>query len=184
MFNTKLRTLLIFGLLLLVGGLGFNCASQEAEMGFKEFEAFDLEQLRTLQVKLTYVGLQSKPFPTIAFTSHLNVLDMEKFIPYRRPGFDYGNDGIFVWTFTCSPEELQQMIESVGEIEAVRRGEVIGEFLSFMMYNTTPAGEKAHEAILDAETTELLLEAISAALDPASEEGVEILDEWTQTFFF
>ena len=184
MLNTKLRASLIFGLLLLVGGFGANCAPKEAEMGFDEFQDFNLEQLRTLQVKLTYVGIQTKPIPTVAFTSHFNALDMAKFKPLCRPGFDYGNDDLpNIWTFTCSPEELQQMIKSVGEIEAVRQGEVIGEFLSFMMYNTTPEGDKAFEAILDAETSKLLLSKIRAALDTGNTGGIETLDGLAQILF-
>ncbi len=184
MLNNKLRTLLIFGLFLLIGGMGFNCAPKEAEMGFKEFQASNLQQLRTLQVKLTYVGEQDKPIPTVAFTSQFNTLDLEKFRPFRRPGFHYGNDDLpNIWTFTCSPEELQRMVNTLGEIQAVRQGKVIGEFLSFMMYNTTPAGEKVHEAILDAEMTKLLLEKIKASLDPANKEGIEILDRLAQILF-
>ena len=184
MFNTKLITLLIFGLLLLVGGFGVNCAPKEAEMGFEEFQDFNLEQLRTLQVKLTYVGIQEEPIPTVAFTSYFNVLEIAKFKPFRRPGFHYGNDDLAnIWTFTCSPDELQQMIESVGEVEAVRQGEVIGEFLSFMMYNTTPEGDKAFEAILDAETSKLLLDKIRAALDTGNTKGIGTIDNLAQILF-
>jgi hypothetical protein len=181
MFNTKLRTLVIFGLLLLVGGLGVNCVPKEAEMGFEEFQAFDLQQLHTLQVKLTYVGKQTEPIPTVAFTSSFNTVDMEKFKPFRRSGFHYGNDDIpDIWTFACSPEELKRIIDAVGEIEAVRQGKVVGEFLSFMMYNTTPAGDKAFEAILDAETSKLLLSKIRAALDTGNTEGIATLDGLAQ----
>jgi len=184
MFNAKLRILLIFGLFLLVGVFGVDCAPKEAEMGFEEFQDFNLEQLRTLQVKLTYVGPQKKPIPTLAFASHFDVVDMEKFRQFRRSGFDYGNDDFpNIWTFTCSPEELQQMIESVGEVEAVRQGKVIGEFLSFMMYNTTPEGDKAFEAILDAETSELLLNKIRGAFDTGNTGGIAALDGLAQILF-
>lgn len=184
MLRTGLRILLCFVLFIVICAVSGSCAPKEAEMGFKEFQDFDLEQLRTLQVKLTYVGTQDKPIPTVAFTSSFNTVDMEKFKPFRRSGFHYGNDDLpNIWTFACSPEELQQMIKSVGEIEAVSQGEVIGEFLSFMMYNTTSKGDKAFEAILDAETGELLLEEIRAALDPANVEGLETLDQWAQILF-
>ncbi|MBM3149180.1 MAG: hypothetical protein FJ008_01990 [Chloroflexi bacterium] len=152
-------------------------------MEFKEFQDFDLQQLQTLQVKLTYVGSQKKPIPTVAFTSHFNVLDMEKFRPFRRDGFDYGNDDIAVWTFTCSPEELQRITKSAGEIQVVRRGEVIGEFLSFMMLNTTLRGDRVHEAILDAETSRLLLEKLRAALEPGNTQGIETFDQLMQILF-
>ncbi len=153
-------------------------------MAFKEFQAFNVEQVRTLQMKLTYVGEQDKPVPTVAFTSHFNVLDMGKFKPYRRPGFHYGNDDLpNLWAFTCSPEELQKIIKAVGEIRVVRRGEVIGEFISFMMHNTTPDGDRVHEAILDADTSKLLFEKIKAALDPANKEGIGTIDQLTRVLF-
>jgi hypothetical protein len=182
--RTGLRILLCFVLFIVICAVSGSCAPKEAEMGFKVFQDFDLEQLRTLQVKLTYVGAQKKPIPTVAFTSSFNTVDMEKFKPFRRSGFHYGNDDLpNIWTFTCSPEELKGMIDAVGEIEAVRQGEVIGEFLSFMMYNTTPEGDKAFEAILDAETSKLLLSKIRAALDTGNTEGIETLDGLAQILF-
>lgn len=183
MRHLRLTALLFFASLALICGLGVNCTPKEAKIAFKEFQAFDPQQLRTLQVKLTYVGAQDKPVPTVAFTSNFNVLDLQKFKPYRRPGFDYSNDDIIVWTFVCSPEELQRIIKSVGEIRAVRRGEVIGEFMSFMMHNTTPVGDRVHETILNADTTKLLLEKIKASLDPENTEGTGTLDQLMQILF-
>jgi len=46
---------------------------------FEEFKAMDLSELRTLQAKLTYIGTQTKPIPTVAFTSYFHVLDMDRF---------------------------------------------------------------------------------------------------------
>jgi len=183
--RTVSRALLSFVLIVSICAISGSCGAPKGEdMGFAEFEEFNLEQLRTLQVKLTYVGPQRRPIHTVAFTSDLNVLDMERFRPFRRAGFHYGNDDLpSNWTFTCSPEELQGMIKSVGEIGAVRQGKVIGECLSFMMYNTTPQGDRAFEAILDAETSELLLSKIKAALAPGNKEGIETLDRLAQILF-
>lgn len=182
MSSRKIKGLAVLILIVVTCICSLNCQPAEAEM-FKRFKAFNLEQLETLQVKLTYVGPQKKAVPTVAFTSHSNVVDMEKFKPFRRPGFHYGNDDLKVLTFTCTTEELQRVIKYAGEIAAVRQGKVIGEFLSFMMCNTTPEGDIALEAILDAENSRVLLEKIRAALEPTNKEGMDILDRLAQILF-
>src|SRR5215216_6848272 len=48
---------------------------------YSDFQAMSLEQLKTLQVKLTYVGIQGKAIASLAFTSSFNTLDLNKFIP-------------------------------------------------------------------------------------------------------
>lgn len=181
------RSLLLLGLLIMTVSLGSASTLDQGEMSmatFDEFQSFDLQDLRTLQVKLTFVGTQEKPVPSVVFTSFYNVLDLERFKPFRRSGIHYGNDDLaVVLNFTTTPGELRRMIDSLGEIPAVRTGEVVGGFLSFMMHNLTERGEKAFEAILDLENAELFLTTIRSSMDPSNGMALHVLDSLVGILF-
>lgn len=116
---------------------------------YSDFQAMSLEQLKTLQVKLTYVGVQNKGNPSVAFTSSFNTLDLSKFIPFRRPNINYFNDDSKVITFTASPEELKSVIDNVATLPNVTAGSVAAEsFLSFALLNTS-GGTKAFESVMN-----------------------------------
>ena len=122
---------------------------------FKPFTKMNLEELKTLQVKLTYLGIQNKPFKTIVFTSQWNKLDMKKFVPYRRQGFGYMNDDFAMQSFIATPEELQSLILSVSSFAPVAGGQIAkNPFLSIMFFNSTAQGDQIHEAVLSYEQTQ------------------------------
>ncbi|GAF71168.1 unnamed protein product, partial [marine sediment metagenome] len=128
---------------------------------YSDFQLYDLEELETLQVKLTYVGPQKKPTQTLAFTSSFNTLDMSRFVPYRQPDIHYSNDDITLRTCTASPEELDLLIDKAGELEAVTNGGVAAEpIVSFMLFNSTEAGDKGFDVILNEADTAALFDKI------------------------
>ena len=116
---------------------------------YSDFQAMSLEQLKTLQVKLTYVGIQDKVSPSLAFTSSFNTLDLSKFIPFRRPNISYSNDDSKVITFVASPEELKAVIDNVATLPNVTAGGVATEtFLSFGLLNSS-GGTKGFESVMN-----------------------------------
>jgi len=116
---------------------------------YSDFQAMNLEQLKTLQVKLTYVGAQNKGNPSLAFTSSFNTLDLSMFVPFRRPNINYSNDDSKVVTFTASPEELKAVIDNVAALPNVTAGGVATEpFLSFGLLNNS-GGIKAFESVMN-----------------------------------
>lgn len=131
---------------------------------YSDFQTMSLEQLKTLQVKLTYVGAQLEPISTVAFTSSFNTLDLAKFVPFRRPGIHYGNDNSGVQTFAATPEELKAIIDNVGTLPNITAGGVASDpFLSFALFNSA-GGDKAFEAVLNQADALSLFDKLRLAL--------------------
>jgi hypothetical protein len=128
------------------------CASKGESQTFSpysDFQAMSLEQLKTLQVKLTYVGIQNKGLPSIAGTSTFNTLNLSLFVPFRRSNINYSNDDSRVNTFTTTPEELKAIIDNVATLPNITAGGVATQpFLSFALLNTNP-NTKAFEAVVN-----------------------------------
>src|SRR5438132_3328777 len=132
-FDRVHGTGLALGALLLVGASMIHAQSFSP---YSDFQAMSATDLQTLQVKLTYVGPQQEPTPTVAFTSPTNVLNLSQFVPFRRPAFNYGNDDLDVRSFSASVGELQAVIQDVGTLPNVTAGGATGDFLSFGLLNT------------------------------------------------
>src|SRR6266849_2458712 len=104
---------------------------------YSDFQGMSLQQLQTLQVKLTYVGAQLEPISTVAFTSPFNTLDLTQFVPFRRPGINYSNDDSGVQTFTATPEELKAVIDNVATLPNITAGGVASDpLISFALFNS------------------------------------------------
>src|SRR5437870_4956616 len=58
---------------------------------YSDFQSMSLSGLATLQVKLTYVGIQNKGIPSVGFTSSPS-FNASLFVPFRRPNVSYSND--------------------------------------------------------------------------------------------
>jgi hypothetical protein len=143
---------------------------------YSEFQAMSLEQLKTLQVKLTHVGPQKDVVSTIAFASSLNVIDLTLFIPFRRPGISYANDDLSVHTFTATQAQLKAVIDNVGTLPNVTAGGVApNPYLSYGLLNTA-GGIKAFEAVLNLADTSALMAQLRSALK-ANATGLRFLAE-------
>lgn len=131
---------------------------------YSDFQSMTLDQLKTLQVKLTYVGPQSEGTSTVAFTSSLNTLDLSKFLPFRRPGISYSNDDSGVQTFAATPDELKVIIDNVATLPNVTAGSASPDgILSFGLLNSAGA-TKAFESIVNENDALALLRQIRLAL--------------------
>jgi hypothetical protein len=130
---------------------------------YSDFQSLTLSQLETLQVKLTFGGIQEEPVPTVAFTSPSNTLDLSKFVPFRRSGFSYKNDNHGIRNFTASSVELQAVVQQAGLVAGVAAGGVESpKYLSFALF--AGAVSKGFEAILNPTDAAALLNALRIAL--------------------
>src|ERR1700740_1328628 len=59
---------------------------------YADFQAMTEAQLTTLQVKLTYVGIQDRVVSSLAFTSTSGAVNVSVFGPFRQAGISYVND--------------------------------------------------------------------------------------------
>ncbi len=72
--------------------------------------AFDREasDLRDVQIKLTYVGAQTEPYPGLLISSPYSLPDLAQFKVHRSKGVHYGNDDLgLLWHVTLTAKELQ-----------------------------------------------------------------------------
>lgn len=131
---------------------------------YADFQAMTLQQLATLQVKLTFVGSQQRALQSMAFTSSSNTLDLDLFVPFQRPGITYFNDTVKVEPFSASPEELEAVIDNVGTLPNVTAGVVAANvYISFALFNSQPS-EKAFEAILNESDAAALFDQLRLSL--------------------
>jgi hypothetical protein len=143
---------------------------------YSDFQAMSLDDLKTLQVKLTYLGPRKDILSTVAFTSTFNTLDLSKFVPFRQPGFDYDADDLSVQTFSASPAELKAVIDNVAMLPAVTAGGVASPpYLSFMLLNTL-GSTKVFEAILSKADTADLFAKLRLAL-ASNKDGLRKLND-------
>jgi hypothetical protein len=136
-------------------------ARGQAFSPYADFQGMTLNQLQTLQVKLTYVGPQQRAQPSIAFTSTSNKVDLASFVPFRRPGIEYTNDDINVQTFTAGVDALKALITDIGTLPNITAGGVApSPFLSFALVNLG----KGFEAVLSEADAASLFNQIRLAL--------------------
>jgi hypothetical protein len=144
--------------------LGVPIAQATELAPFSYFQALPLEALSQVQLNLTYLGGEQRPFPSVAFAvSHMP--DVRLFVPFRRAGFDYGKNELALFRRTIGAEELKALIDSVAALPHVTDGGVdsIGVF-SFALLDTSGGSPRAFEAIVNDEEALELLTRMGSAL--------------------
>jgi hypothetical protein len=165
------------------GGVG--CAEQardkERPMTAEIWSATD-DQLKTAQAKITYLGEQEKPIPTVVFAAQGHAVSMVRFLSVQHSKKPYANDKLpYTKSFTVTLAEFRRILEAVRPLAAaalpnrnpflsfsvlVGAGEsVVGQelsishnqgkqFLTTIDQSISPANTPAH-AILGAEVKNL-----------------------------
>jgi hypothetical protein len=152
--------------------------NQEGGNGVEFLAHGTARDLRTLQFKITYVGSQSKPVPTIVFTSFYHLVQMDWFLPLRRPGLHYANDDVLVWNFTVTPEEMKQIALNLNALRALHQIQTMNEsFISLAgVLKDSRLGEHAFEAVLDRQNAQQVMSAIRSGVNAANGLAHTILD--------
>lgn len=97
---------------------------------------FDLteRQLSTATGKITYLGEQKKPIPTVVFSPHGYPVVMQRFLEVQGSRDPYDNDKMpYTKHFNVTPAELQRMLHS---LQPLLTTEDVGKgppFLSFTL---------------------------------------------------
>jgi hypothetical protein len=138
--------------------------------------------LRPLQVKLTYVGPQTKPVPTVVFTTFYHIPVLDWFVGLRTPGLHYDNDDIALWNFTITPEEMSQVVKSMAKSDIVPENrESSVPFMSLMMAaQGSRIGSVGFEAVVDRDQFRVLSDAIRNALDSTNQLARRVIDRQRQ----
>ena len=139
-------------------------AAQPTCAPFSAFQAMSPAELQTLQVKLTYVGIQDKGIPSLVFTSNSQVPDVGLFSGVQKPGIDYSNDLFKVNTFTTTTDLLKAMIDGLSGLPAVTGGGVDPDaFFSFSLINPGTGGT-CFEAVLSPQASADLFTQLRSSL--------------------
>jgi hypothetical protein len=155
-------------------GAGFSPrVAAEARLASSVWTLTD-EQYRMAQAKITYLGEQTKPVPTVLFGVRQN-LSIEAFLKAQRSATPYDNDTMpYVKTFTVSTEEFRRMLVAVRPIIA-DIPEQRANFLSFSVIcidNSEVCGE---EFLITSELGETFYRALITGLSSDNEKAKRIL---------
>ncbi len=130
-----------------------------------ELDRASARDLRTLQMKLTYVGPQLKPVPSVAFTSFFHVLRTEWFDSTRSPGISYANDEYGMWNFTARPEELVDIASQLSWLSAEGDAPAGERIVSLaMVMKESRVGELSAEFLLDRSRTKDAVDSLVRVL--------------------
>ena len=141
--------------------------------------------LRTMQVKLTYVGPQTKPVPTVVLNTFYHLIRMDWFSPLRKSNLHYDNDEISVCNFTVTPEEMKKVVTALRQVKALREpDETKLPYLSLMivMYESR-LGQFASEIVLNRKGAESVSSAIRDSLDVDNGLGRKVMDLQSQIIY-
>ncbi len=150
---------------------------------YSEFTRRPPARLSHVQVKLTYLGEQTKPVPTVVFGAIGRLIDLQAFGGLRKAGIDYGNDELpRIESFVVTVDELHAMLQAAA-LPAVTQGQRDGSWVSFMVLDNAPPGIKGVEAILDPQEAEALVRALRSGVSPRDGPAAAVLDSFLARAF-
>jgi hypothetical protein len=121
------------------------------------------DALTYCQAKLTWVGPQTKPIPTLVFSTFHRLPELAAFAPLRTPGLHYGNDEHAVWHFAVEPAEAARVLERLrGAVEGAASEPAA---VSLMV---DPGRAGGFEAVLDLESGRAAARAAADGLDESN----------------
>lgn len=138
---------------------------------FSEFLGLTDAELQSVQVKLTWVGVQAESVPTTAFAETVDGVDLTLFAPFYRPDFEYGNDALpSDWIFAATLGELRSVLDALAGVPAVVASEVTAEeLLSVALLRVNRDGEiRVAESVLGSADAVAAIAAIRSGLSNAS----------------
>jgi len=121
---------------------------------YRAFQDMSLQELASLQGKITWIGAQFDVAYSVGFTAAENPrgFALSEFTPYRRPNYFYVNDDVqAIWSFSAPATSVAAFVDSVATLPSVTDGNVdsLGA-LSFMLFNSAGVtGPCGFESILD-----------------------------------
>lgn len=141
--------------------------------------------LQSLQIKITYLGLQTKPTPTLVFNAYCHLLQMDWFSHLRQPNLHYNNDDIAVWHFTVMPDEMKQIVDSLRNLTNWRDSQANREpYISLMcVLKASRLGEMSCESVLDGESAKEVIRTIQRAIPSENRLAHGVLDLYWSALF-
>ena len=132
--------------------------------------------LKNAQIKITWLGEQTKPISTVIFYSSGYSVKLEQFAQFHPTKKLYGNDSLpYTKTFSVNTSELGRMLSSIKPVISKIKGPSKEEFISFTLViekNKKFIGEEFR--IGESAGRKFYVDLIGA-LDGSNDEGNKIL---------
>jgi hypothetical protein len=138
--------------------------------------AFDDTRLKLGAAKLTHVGEQTGPVPTVLIQSYYHVVALQKFHTWRTAGLSYGNDDLpIILNFSVSPQELRSIFAEVKRVWSTEEQENRPSSLSFTGMVDAPEGIQGAEVLFTYRGGVELHRALAGAIDQDNKIGQIVL---------
>lgn len=127
-------------------------------------------------LKLTHVGEQTGPVPTVVVQVYFYLPSLEKFRSFQSPGVSYVNDELpTILNFATSPDEFSRALEKTDQ---VRKTASQGQpSLSFVTIVDAPEGIKGAEILFTYDGGVELHRALADAIDQDNKIGQLVLQK-------
>jgi hypothetical protein len=140
--------------------------------------------LRGLQIKFTYVGVQTKTAPSLAFTTFHHLLQTSWFTVLRTSGVHYDGADHVLWNFTITPEEMKRVAAALTRLDSLDTQELQQPQLSLTLaLRESRLGEAGYEAILGRDNAMAVIGAVKEALDHDNASGRKLIAEHQKLIF-
>lgn len=128
------------------------------------------EQLRSAQAKVTYLGTQEKPIPTVVFAPQGHNIAMQHFLPVQKTAQPYANDeSPYVLSFTVSSSEFRRMLLSVKPL-LIEESQP-SRLLSFTVVLVEASHVQGQEFFIPSTDSQAFYQELLKALDAGNEKG-------------
>ena len=136
-----------------------------------------IDQLRMAQAKITYLGTQSKPIPTVIFFTEGHHVDLDQFASVQQHGKAYPNDDLpYTMQFTVRPEELRRILDALKPVLA-GNDKVSGPVILSFTVTRSERTVIGHEFRIHTVAAPRFYSALVNALDAGNELGRTALNK-------
>lgn len=135
------------------------------------------DQLVKAQAKITYLGPQSKPIPTVVFAVKGHKVSMIRFVSVQRSPKPYENDELpYTKFFEVTADEFRRMLEAAINVIGTG-GSTEAEFLAFTYVTGAGASASGKEYLIPHSRGKQFYTALLSSLASGSVEAKLILEQ-------
>ena len=134
------------------------------------------DQLKMAQAKITYLGEQTKPIPTIAFYTEGHRLAMETFVQFQQGQREYDNDSLpYTQTFRVTPVEFRRLLLAAKPRLIPAAKSANPNYLSFCVVRKEAGGQVGEEFWIEPAAGAVFHRAVMEALESQNDAGRKAL---------
>jgi hypothetical protein len=134
------------------------------------------DQLGQSQGKLTFLGPQTKPVPTVVFSAENHTPAIQAFVPFHLSRRPYQNDDLpYTVTFMVSRTEFMRLLKAVRPL-VVMPGSG-SDLISFTVVHESPNGKSGGEFMIKESLAEAFYRAAIGALSADNVAGQKALSD-------